>query len=66
MVNNGLPQMKAYTDQNISSMEMVKNEILRIHQARIKIIAGNDPPNFGINFGNDLFEELQLYKDAGI
>ena len=51
IVNNGLPQMKAYADQNISSMVMVKNEILRIHQAGIKILAGNDPPNFGINRG---------------
>lgn len=66
MVANGPPQMKGYAEQNISSMELVKSELLRLHQTGIKILAGNDPPNFGINYGDDFFAELQIYKDAGI
>lgn len=66
MVANGPPQMKGYADQNSSSMELVKRELLRLHKAGVKILAGNDPPNFGINYGDDLLAELQIYKDAGI
>lgn len=66
LVANGPPRIKEYAEQNLSSMEIVKGELLRLNQAGVKILAGNDPPNFGINYGDDLIEELLIYSDAGI
>lgn len=42
------------------------NEIRRLHSVGVKILAGTDPPNFGINHGSDLYEELILLAAAGI
>jgi len=66
MVETSPPPVKAYAEENMSSMESVQKEILRLHKAGIKILAGNDPPNFEINYGNDLYDELKIYRDAGI
>ena len=41
-------------------------EIKRLYEAGIPILTGTDPPNFEINFGTDLHEELLLYEQAGI
>lgn len=42
------------------------NEIRRLYDAGVKVLAGTDPPNFGINHGSDLYEELILLAAAGI
>jgi imidazolonepropionase-like amidohydrolase len=42
------------------------DEIRRLHEAGVQILAGTDPPNFGINHGSDLYEELILLSAAGI
>jgi imidazolonepropionase-like amidohydrolase len=50
----------------LSTMPVVCKEIRRIHKAGITILAGTDPPNYGINHHDDLFEELAIYSRAGL
>jgi imidazolonepropionase-like amidohydrolase len=40
--------------------------VKQVHDFDIPIVAGNDSPNKGINFGSDLIEELKIYESAGI
>jgi imidazolonepropionase-like amidohydrolase len=42
------------------------NEIKRLHSVGVQMLVGTDPPNFGINHGSDLYEELILLAAAGI
>ena len=65
-VSESPEQIKTYAEKNFSTMDLVKKEILKIYDAGIPILAGNDPPNFGINYGNDLLVELSIYSEAGI
>ncbi|WP_367391558.1 amidohydrolase family protein [Lewinella sp. LCG006] len=44
----------------------ILNEIRRLHGVGVQVLAGTDPPNFGINHGSDLYEELILLAAAGI
>jgi len=65
-IENGPPHIKEYAKQNMASMDMVQREIARLHEAGITILAGNDPPNFDIDYGSDLFVELGIYSKAGL
>jgi imidazolonepropionase-like amidohydrolase len=66
MVADGPPGMKKYADENLSDMELVGHEIMKLHNAGILLLAGNDPPNFRINQHDDLYEELKIYSEAGL
>lgn len=46
--------------------ELMKGDLLKLHQAGIKILAGTDAPNLRINHGTDLFKELELLVEAGL
>jgi imidazolonepropionase-like amidohydrolase len=50
----------------LSPMPVLLREIRRLHDAGIPIVAGTDPPNFGVNYGDDLVEELAIYAKAGL
>ena len=50
----------------LSPMPLVLHEIRRVHDAGIPIVAGTDPPNFGVNYTDDLVEELAIYARAGL
>ena len=50
----------------LSPMPLVLHEIRRVHDAGIPIVAGTDPPNYGVNYGDDLIEELAIYARAGL
>jgi imidazolonepropionase-like amidohydrolase len=50
----------------LSPMPTVLREIRRLHDAGIPIVAGTDPPNFGVNYTDDLVEELAIYARAGL
>jgi imidazolonepropionase-like amidohydrolase len=50
----------------LSTMPIVYREIKRLHEAGITILAGTDPPNYGINHHDDLLEELLIYSKAGL
>ncbi len=41
-------------------------QIKMVYDAGITILAGTDPPNAGINYGTDLYKELDLLSKAGI
>ncbi len=47
-------------------MEQLKIDLLNLHKRGVPLLAGTDPPNMGINFGTDLFNELYIYVDAGL
>ena len=51
---------------SLSPMPLVLREIRRVHDAGIPIVAGTDPPNYGVNYGDDLVEELAIYARAGL
>lgn len=48
------------------SKEQLLSEIKKMYDAAIPILAGTDPPNAGINYGTDLYKELELISESGI
>jgi imidazolonepropionase-like amidohydrolase len=46
--------------------EQLLEEVKKLQNAGVSILAGTDPPNLQINFGTDLYEELFLFQKAGI
>jgi imidazolonepropionase-like amidohydrolase len=42
------------------------NQVKALYNADIPILAGTDPPNLGINYGTDLYQELELLHEAGL
>jgi imidazolonepropionase-like amidohydrolase len=42
------------------------NQVKTLYEANIPILAGTDPPNMGINYGTDLYKELELLHEAGL
>ncbi|WP_019037484.1 amidohydrolase family protein [Psychroflexus tropicus] len=66
-----LTTLKAFDNIGEASKEFLTkkqllSEVRKLHQADIPILAGTDPPNLGINYGTDLYEELFLFKEAGL
>ena len=49
----------------IDSITLI-SEVNRLHEAGITLLAGTDPPNFGINYGDDLVKELEMLVAAGL
>ena len=60
------PSGKHTFRESLSPMPLVLREIRRVHDAGIPIVAGTDPPNWGVNYGGDLVEELAIYARAGL
>ena len=48
------------------NMELLKKEFNTLHKAGIPLLAGTDPPNHKINYGTDLFKELELFVEYGM
>ena len=48
------------------NMALLKSEVKRLYDAGIPILAGTDPPNYKVNFGTDLIEELALFVECGL
>ena len=44
----------------------IQDQVKRVYNANITILAGTDPPNFDINYGNDLLKEIQLLAESGL
>jgi imidazolonepropionase-like amidohydrolase len=57
---------KRTKEQFEAKMEMIRNEVKRLYDIGVPILAGTDPPNGNINYGTDLYKELELLKNAGI
>jgi imidazolonepropionase-like amidohydrolase len=47
-------------------IDVLMHDVLAIHEAGIPILAGTDPPNFGLNYGTSLFDEMELLVNAGL
>jgi len=41
-------------------------QVEKLHKEGITLLAGTDPPNFAINYGSSLFEELEYFVAAGL
>ncbi len=50
---------------HLDSTELLA-DVLKLYRAGLTILAGTDPPNFGINYGTDLYQELELLRLAGL
>lgn len=52
--------------ENFLSSEELMNEVKKLNEKGITILAGTDAPNFGMNFTTQYFEELILLKNCGL
>ena len=50
----------------VLSFEKVLEEVKRAYDAGITIICGTDPPNLGVNYTDNLFDEMELLSKAGL
>ncbi|WP_296386430.1 amidohydrolase family protein [Winogradskyella sp.] len=46
--------------------EQLLSEVKKMYEVGIPILAGTDPPNAGINYGTDLYKELELIGKSGM
>ncbi len=53
-------------DLKFLSKEELQSEAKRLYDAGVPLLAGTDPPNANINYGTDLYREMQLLAEAGI
>lgn len=53
-------------NSTVLTEEELKNEIKRLYDGGMMVLAGTDPPNIQINYGTDLHNELILLYEAGI
>ena len=66
-----LTTIKAFDAMNLDEAKLLTKEKLfaqvkKLFDNGVPILAGTDPPNVGINFGTDLYQELQLLNEAGM
>lgn len=52
--------------ENVLTKSELLAEVKKLYDAGVPILAGTDPPNVGINYGTDLYNELKLLAEAGI
>lgn len=50
----------------ISPLDTLLNDIKRLSDAGVRILAGTDPPNLMFDYGTSLYDELELLVRAGI
>ena len=53
-------------EQYDAKMKMIQNEVKKLYDIGVPILAGTDPPNGNINYGVDLYKELFLLKKVGM
>ena len=46
--------------------KQLQEEVKRLYDAGVPILAGTDPPNANINMGTDLYKELDYFSKAGL
>jgi len=44
----------------------LQKQLKKLYEVGVPILVGTDPPNIGINFGTDIFEEMLLISEAGV
>jgi len=55
-----------FTGENDLETSELLNEIKKISEAGIPLLCGTDAPNLNINYTDMLFDELELFKQAGL
>jgi imidazolonepropionase-like amidohydrolase len=60
------PFIRQWAAENLLDEAANVDFVRRIHDAGITIVAGTDAPNTDLNFGDDLFGELDVYRQAGL
>ncbi len=60
-----LGKFQGWADK-VLNIDGVLAEVKRAHDIGIPILCGTDSPNFGINYTNSLFEEMELLSEAGL
>lgn len=53
-------------EDNYLSIDELKNEVRKLNNNGICILAGTDSPNFNMNFTSQFLEELLLLKECGL
>lgn len=48
------------------SLEELKNEVRKLHNSGICILAGTDSPNYGMDYSSQYFKELFFLKECGL
>jgi imidazolonepropionase-like amidohydrolase len=59
-------RQKAPESWGVFDMDLIMKDLLKIHQSGIPLLAGTDAPNLEMNYGPDLFKELQLFVQSGL
>lgn len=49
-----------------SPLDVLTSEVNRLSNAGIKVLAGTDPPNVGLDYGSSLHNELNLFVSGGL
>ncbi len=57
---------KKSPENEFLSNEDILREVRKLYDAGIPLLTGTDPPNAGINYGTDLYREMDLLSKAGI
>ncbi|MGJ8667234.1 MAG: amidohydrolase family protein [Patiriisocius sp.] len=57
---------KSNPENNFMSNEEISSEVKKLYDAGIPLLVGTDPPNAQINYGTDLYKEMELFSKAGI
>jgi len=52
--------------QTAEKTVFIQKELKKLYDIGVPILAGTDPPNANINFGTDLYKEMELLKGAGL
>lgn len=57
---------EAGRSENYLSETELFEEVSKLHKAGIPLLAGTDSPNFGMDYGPQLYEELKLLEGCGL
>ncbi len=52
--------------ENFLDIGSTKEAIRKLHESGVVIVAGTDNGNLNLNWGDDLLEELRIYREAGL
>jgi len=63
--SNAFLKKRAYTTTSLDFSE-IKVEVGKLNKNNVQILAGTDPPNFEINYGTDIYSELEDFVEAGL
>ena len=63
---NLLPAMKEWIAENMLSLDERRDVVRKLHEHGIVIVAGTDAQVDQMNFGDDYYYELEIYKQAGL